>query len=520
MGKAEEEQPLPSSVASGDPEQNVEARCGCRCSKIRKFIGLRCIFFLLLSVAVFLSAIFWLPPFLRYADQKDLGSDLKYKGHDIVASFTVKKPVSLLQDNILQLADDIFDEILVPSTKVVILSLDPLPGSNITKVEFAVDPDNKYSGMPSASASLIRSSFESLIGRQTVLRLTSSLFGNPLSFEVLKFKGGITVIPKQSAFLLQKPQASFNFTLNFSIREIQTNFNQLTSELESGLHLASYENLYVILSNPEGSTVAALTVVQSFVLFAIGNGDIPSRERLKQLAKTITGSHSRNLGLNNTQFGRVKQVRLSSILQHSLNGSDGSGSSWSPAPVPLPHSHHHHHHHHHHYHQHHHHHHHHNAHLVPATSPASAPETRKRATTPEIGSPAAAKNLPPGGRSSRAKPPVCQYGHRKRSSQNAGKHPHLTPAVAPNIAAHYPVPSPKKQVEPPGLSHSVPVLSPLPNVAFAHAEPLPKTEPARERSRTHSHEPSPSPSSAGTRGTEKWTTLILVVLCVTCITND
>lgn len=80
MGKAEQEQPLPSRVASGDPEQNVEAGCGCRCSRIRKFIGLRCIFILLFSAAVFLSAVFWLPPFLHYADQKDLHSDSKYKG--------------------------------------------------------------------------------------------------------------------------------------------------------------------------------------------------------------------------------------------------------------------------------------------------------------------------------------------------------------------------------------------------------------------------------------------------------
>lgn len=41
-----------------------------------------------------------------------------FAGHDIVASFIVRKPVSLLQDNILQLADDIFEEIGVPSTKV------------------------------------------------------------------------------------------------------------------------------------------------------------------------------------------------------------------------------------------------------------------------------------------------------------------------------------------------------------------------------------------------------------------
>lgn len=38
--------------------------------------------------------------------------------HDMVASFMLKKPVSLLQDNILQLEGDIFDEIEAPTIKV------------------------------------------------------------------------------------------------------------------------------------------------------------------------------------------------------------------------------------------------------------------------------------------------------------------------------------------------------------------------------------------------------------------
>ncbi|KAI5396887.1 hypothetical protein KIW84_062934 [Lathyrus oleraceus] len=50
-----------------------------------------------------------------------------------------------------------------------------------------------------------------------------------------------------------------------------------------------------------------------------------------KLAQTFMGPH--NLGLNNIEFGRVKQVRLSTILQHSLNRSD-TGSARSPAPAP------------------------------------------------------------------------------------------------------------------------------------------------------------------------------------------
>ena len=121
------------------------------------------------------------------------------------------------------------------------MSLDPLPGSNTTKVVFAVDPDHKYSEMSSATLSLIRASFKYLVMGQSFLQLTPSLFGEPSSFEVLKFKGGITIIPQQNVFPLQPVQPLFNFTLNFSIYQIQSNFGQLTSQLKSGLHLALYE---------------------------------------------------------------------------------------------------------------------------------------------------------------------------------------------------------------------------------------------------------------------------------------
>lgn len=121
------------------------------------------------------------------------------------------------------------------------MSLDPLPWSNTTKVVFAVDPDDKYSEMSSASLSLIRASFKYLVMRQSTLRLTPSLFGTPSFFQVLKFKGGITIIPQQNAFPLQTGQTLFNFTLNFSIYLIQSNFGELESQLKSGLHLASYE---------------------------------------------------------------------------------------------------------------------------------------------------------------------------------------------------------------------------------------------------------------------------------------
>lgn len=124
---------------------------------------------------------------------------------------------------------------------MVILSLEPLSNSNVTKVVFAVDPDPKGSNMSEATKSLIGATFKYLVIRQTTLHLTASLFGDADIFEVIKFPGGITIIPPQSVFLLQKVQILFNFTLNFSIYQIQNNFDELTSQLKSGLHLAPYE---------------------------------------------------------------------------------------------------------------------------------------------------------------------------------------------------------------------------------------------------------------------------------------
>jgi hypothetical protein len=121
--------------------------------------------------------------------------------------------------------------------------------------------------------------------------------------------------------------------------------------------------LHVTLINFDGSTAARRTVVQTSILLALGaDNKPPSSRRLKQLAQTLRNSSSRNLGLNHTLFGRVKQISLSSYLQHSLNNA-GSVHPPSPAPEPYnqPHStypddndnHHHHGYHHQHHHHHH-----------------------------------------------------------------------------------------------------------------------------------------------------------------------
>ncbi|GAB4843977.1 hypothetical protein Ancab_013941 [Ancistrocladus abbreviatus] len=84
---------------------------------------------------------------------------MPYPGHDIVASFKLEKPISVLEDNIAQLEADILDEIEVPSTKVVVLSLEDSFGSNVTDVIFGVDSESKYSSLSSTTQSLIQASF-------------------------------------------------------------------------------------------------------------------------------------------------------------------------------------------------------------------------------------------------------------------------------------------------------------------------------------------------------------------------
>lgn len=126
-------------------------------------------------------------------------------------------------------------------SQVVVLTLERWGNLNRTMVIFAIDPKKKNSKIPTEIESLIKAAFVSLVTNQLSFRLTESLFGQPFFFEVLKFPGGITVIPSQPVFPLQKAQLLFNFTLNFSIYQIQSNFEELTSQLKKGINLASYE---------------------------------------------------------------------------------------------------------------------------------------------------------------------------------------------------------------------------------------------------------------------------------------
>lgn len=223
------------------------------------------------------------------------------------------------------------------------------------------------------------------------------------------------------------------------------------------------------------------TIVQCKVLLAVGIN--PSSSRLKQLAQTI-GSHSENLGLNNTIFGRVKQVSLSSFSQHSRGGDGGSPS---PSPAPLPH---HRHHHHHHHNQH--------SNFAPAISPA--PKVGKGGSSSRQVSPisapipASAAVLPPSPAPAQHKrhevQPPCHFG---RFPRNANSHSHMVPARAPVPAPHI-TPSPHQQVHAPTpIPHEITASSPLPSVIYAHVHPPPRSNfVARPPDRFMSTSPLPS----------------------------
>ncbi|KAL0359343.1 UNVERIFIED_CONTAM: hypothetical protein Sangu_0783700 [Sesamum angustifolium] len=239
------------------------------------------------------------------------------------------------------------------------------------------------------------------------------------------------------------------------------------------------QNLYIRLTNLKGSTIAPPTTVQSQVLLRVGIN--PSKSRLKQLAQTITGSHTKNLGLDNTVFGRVKQVSLSSILQHSL-GSDGSSPSPSPSPSPKANSHHQHRGHHHR-----------DVSLSPGIAPSpsilnggSVTGKRSPMSTP-VPAPAPGKNKA-------AQPPACHFGYNNRYPWRHNKHSHTAPSASPVYAPHAAPSQPKQTKHGTPKVSPVPAESPLPNVAHSHSLPPSHSEyHARAPAVMPLISPSPSP---------------------------
>lgn len=248
----------------------------------------------------------------------------------IEASFRLRRPVTAIYESLQKLQVDLQDEIGIPDTQIDIVSMVPLYLTNWTEVRFTVSPDRSNDSIAPAEMSLLKDTFvELFMQRAANLSLTNDVFGRVSHFEVLHFPGGITVVPDQPGFPLSKV-VLFNFTLHNSLSHITCNFAEFRKQLASGIILKPNESLFVQLTNLEGSTLKPPLIVQTSILPVVGIM-LPG-PRLKQLAQEIMGSPSKNLGLNDTLFGRVKEVELSSYLQYSLEPAQSPTPSPSPAP--------------------------------------------------------------------------------------------------------------------------------------------------------------------------------------------
>lgn len=295
---------------------------------LSRIFSFKCIAVLLLTIAVFLSALFWILPHPSKLYGFEAKDAIKHAA-TTQAYFRLEKPVSDIVPHIARLEYDILEEIAIPNMKVSVLSVHAAGVANQTNVIFGFLPDPVDSSSAPVSLSLLKSALLELYLRDTNLTLTSSIFGQPSSFEVLKCPGGITMMPEHLPFW-DLPDILFNFTLHSSIDEIRENFSELKEQLIFGLRLSVDEHVFLQISNKVGSTKDPPVIVEASVYLDLGRSLQP--QRLQQLAQIIMGSvPTSNLGLDNSVFGKVKQVSLSSFLNRTVHATP---PTLPPAPAP------------------------------------------------------------------------------------------------------------------------------------------------------------------------------------------
>ncbi|CAL0309549.1 unnamed protein product [Lupinus luteus] len=325
MGKFKKQQNLQQSH---DPEAPDSSGIVCNgCSMFLQRFSFKCFFILFISFSALFSSLFLILPKHTVKLSFDAKDEIKQNA-TVQASFRLEKPISQLIPYIERLEYDIYGEIGLPHTKVAVLSLHQSVAPNWTDVVIGVLSDPTNVSINPVSVSVLRSALIELYLQQSNLTLTTSIFGNASIFQILKIPGGITVIPVQSASIWQIPEVMFSFTLDNSISEVLDNFTAFKDDLKVGLHLKFDESVYVLLTHETGSTLIPSVKVKASVMSGFG-GLLP--QRLKQLAKTIRRSSTKNLGLNNSVFGKVKDVRLSSLLNDRTHAT-----SPSPSPAPSP----------------------------------------------------------------------------------------------------------------------------------------------------------------------------------------
>ncbi|WCJ18284.1 hypothetical protein M5689_000648 [Euphorbia peplus] len=302
-----------------------------RCSMgLKNYLSYRCVLVMIVSMFLLVSAIFWILPHPTtplHIDSFDASPSIKLSA-SVQVSFRLQKPVSELVLDREKLVYDINGEIGVPSAKVVILSMHPSGASNWTDVVFGFLSDPIDVPINQVYLSVLRSSLIDVFLGESNLTLTTSIFGQPSVFEILKFPGGITVVPVPYVSIWQFHHVFFSFTLNNSIAEVLGNLSEFRLQLKAGLNLKSYEYIVVQISNDDGSTVDSPVSIRASFISDMGS-ILP--QRLQQLAQTISNSPSKNLGLDNSVFGKVKSVSLSTYLKRTLHTEPPT-----PSPAPAP----------------------------------------------------------------------------------------------------------------------------------------------------------------------------------------
>ncbi|KAK6131882.1 hypothetical protein DH2020_034370 [Rehmannia glutinosa] len=377
-----------------------------------RLLSFKCAVVLILSVAAFLSAFFWALP-IRYRQSGFDAKDSIKLSATVQSYFKLEKPVYELVPYVARLEYDINDEIGVPSSKVVVLSMHQAGLPNRTNVVFGFLPDPINSTMNVVALSLLRPLLTDLFLQQYNLTLTSPIFGEPSSFEILKFPGGITIIPEQAALI---SQPLVNFTLNSSIYDIKENLSELKDQLKLGLRLMPNEVVNHIAR--EINTAGSDNYWISFY----------GKSRL-----------------DHSVFGKVKEISLSSFLNHSLYAP-------APAPTPTP---------------------------TPTPSPSPSPEWIYD-TGPSMAP--SYHSLPPCSNCYTSEP--SGSSHPSAPSPQNVPYPSLSPSVAhgsPHCSSTNPLsPSPSSHPEQmsPNLSpqavltpQSSPSLSPIPGVAYGSQGP-------------------------------------------------
>ncbi|KAH9309931.1 hypothetical protein KI387_037842, partial [Taxus chinensis] len=240
MGKPNEGSNLTGNQ-EGEDVQESSSLCNACASSICTGKTLKCVVALVLSLTLLAFGVWSLPFFEKHSGASGGPASASNLQAQIQASFILQEPISVINASILKLEFAIWEEFSVPSTKVAVTSLEPSNTANSTEVIFDILPDPENTYISPYGLFWLRDTLINLVSGSYNLSLKSGDFGDVHFFELLKFPGGITIVPKQRVFPLQRVSMLFNFTLHSTISQVVENLDQLRNQLSIGLHVRPNE---------------------------------------------------------------------------------------------------------------------------------------------------------------------------------------------------------------------------------------------------------------------------------------